>query len=226
MKTRIGIDDDHQTYLEAGRIAQETGRGGDRAARAHRGAALLGRGRLVRDRCARRARRHPGARQRRHLGGLRCPGDDRPDRMRRRRRRPGLPRPAVAVPRPGRCVRLRIGATAAEPRPGGDDDAAPCRAAGRVHGRGARLQGVPQAHRLVPQGFPGRRRAAPVAWARRHAGHARRTARRASTRTSRSRSPSSAARAGGRAARAGWPSPKAGSTAATTSGSTPPPRSA
>ena len=41
----------------------------DRAARPHRRPGLLRAGRLVRDRGAGRARRHPGARQRRHLGG-------------------------------------------------------------------------------------------------------------------------------------------------------------
>ena len=50
MKTRKGIDDDHLTFLEAGRIAQESGC----AAIALHGrtavAALLGRGRLVRHR--------------------------------------------------------------------------------------------------------------------------------------------------------------------------------
>ena len=44
---------------------------GHRAARPHRRPGLLRAGRLVRDRRARRARRHPGARQRRHLGGRR-----------------------------------------------------------------------------------------------------------------------------------------------------------
>ena len=88
MKTRKGLDDDHLTYLDAGRIAQETGV----AAIALHGrtvaAGLLRRGRLGRDRRARRPRRHPGARQRRHLGGRRRDADGRADRRRRRRRRP------------------------------------------------------------------------------------------------------------------------------------------
>ena len=41
MKTRKGIDDDHLTYLDAGRIAQESGLRRDRAARPHRRAGLL-----------------------------------------------------------------------------------------------------------------------------------------------------------------------------------------
>jgi hypothetical protein len=41
MKTRKGIDDDHLTYLDAGRIAQESGCRRDRAARPHGRAGLL-----------------------------------------------------------------------------------------------------------------------------------------------------------------------------------------
>ena len=41
MKTRKGLDDDHLTYLDAGRIAQESGVRRDRAARPHRRAGLL-----------------------------------------------------------------------------------------------------------------------------------------------------------------------------------------
>ncbi len=69
IKTRKGLDDDHLTYLDAGRIAQEAGVCRDLAARPHRGAGLQRPGRLGRDLPARRTRRHPGARQRRHLGG-------------------------------------------------------------------------------------------------------------------------------------------------------------
>ena len=107
MKTRKGLDDDHLTYLDAGRIAAGVRRRRDRPARAHGAAGLLRRGRLGRHRRAGRARRHPGARQRRHLGGRRRAADGRADRCRRRRRRPRLPGPAVAVPRPGRRLRGR-----------------------------------------------------------------------------------------------------------------------
>ena len=180
MKTRKGLDDDHLTYLDAGRIAQETGRRGDRAARADRRAVLLRRGRLGGDRPPRRARRHPGARQRRHLGGRRRAADGRADRRRRRRGRPRLPGPAVAVPRPRGGVRRRRGRRR-------------CRRSARcatmmrrhaellcaAHGGGARLQGVPQARLVVPQGLRRRRHAAPRAGAGHHAGRARRAARRA-----------------------------------------------
>ena len=52
MKTRKGIDDDHLTYLDAGRIAAGVRRRGDRAARAHGDPGLLRRRRLGRDRRA------------------------------------------------------------------------------------------------------------------------------------------------------------------------------
>ena len=69
MKTRIGIDDDHQTFLDAGRIAEEAGCAaialhGRTAQQAYSGEA---------DWTAIAALKahvvHPGARQRRHLGG-------------------------------------------------------------------------------------------------------------------------------------------------------------
>ena len=50
MKTRKGLDDDHLTYLDAGRIAQEAGLRRDRAARPDRRAVLQRPGRLGRDR--------------------------------------------------------------------------------------------------------------------------------------------------------------------------------
>ena len=55
MKTRKGIDPDHLTFLDAGRIAQESGVRRDRAARPHRRAGVLRPGRLGRDRRARRS---------------------------------------------------------------------------------------------------------------------------------------------------------------------------
>jgi tRNA-dihydrouridine synthase len=111
MKTRKGIDDDHLTYLDAGRIAEDEGV----AAIALHGRtveqAYSGRPTGTRSPSSRRARRHPGARQRRHLGGRRRAADGRADRLRRRRRRPRLPGPAVAVPRPGRGLRREQVAT-------------------------------------------------------------------------------------------------------------------
>ena len=160
MKTRKGIDDDHLTYLDAGRIAQESGVAaialhGRTAIQGYSGAAdwdaIAPTG---------RARRHPGARQRRHLGGRRRAPDGRADRRRRCRRRARVPRPTVAVPRPGRGVRRRARRDAAQAGRGGRDDASARRAAGRAHGGGAGLQGVPQARLVVPQGVPCRRRPA------------------------------------------------------------------
>ena len=118
MKTRKGIDDDHLTYLDAGRIAQDTGLRRDRPARAHRRAALLRPRRLGLDRRAQGRGRHPGARQRRHLGGRRRAPHGRADRLRRRRRRARLPGPAVAVPRSRGGVQRRDGRRAADPRRG------------------------------------------------------------------------------------------------------------
>ena len=80
----------------------------DRAARPDRGAVLLRARRLGGDRRPGRARRHPGAGQRRHLGGRGRAADGRGDRRGRRRRRPRLPGPALAVPRPGRGVRRGV----------------------------------------------------------------------------------------------------------------------
>ena len=174
---------------------------GDRAARPHRRAGLL-------------RRRPTGTRSRALVEHVDIPvlgnGDiweaadalrmvER-DRRRRRGRRPRLPGPAVAVPRPGRGVRRRAGRDPADPRRGGRDDAPARRAARRAHGGGAGLQGVPQARLVVPQGLR-----APAATLRRslalvdHAGRARRAARRARPGPSRSRSPSWARRGAGRA---------------------------
>ena len=80
MKTRKGIDEDHLTYLDAGRIAQDSGCAaialhGRTVAQSYSGEADWSA--IAR---AGRARRHPGARQRRHLGGSRRAPDGRPDR--------------------------------------------------------------------------------------------------------------------------------------------------
>ena len=106
MKTRKGIDDDHLTYLDAGRIAAGVRLRRDRAARPHRRPGLL------------RAR-PTGPRSRELVAHVDIPvlgnGDIweaadairmvAGDRCRRGRRRPRLPRPPVAVPRPRRRVR-------------------------------------------------------------------------------------------------------------------------
>ena len=107
MKTRKGIDDDHLTYLDAGRIAEDAGCAaialhGRTVAQSYSGeadwSAIAAPG---------RPRQHPGARQRRHLGGRRRRPHGRADRRRGRGRRPRLPRPALAVPRPGGGLRRR-----------------------------------------------------------------------------------------------------------------------
>ena len=109
MKTRKGLDDDHLTYLDAGRIAQETGVAaialhGRTVAQAYSGEAdwdaigrlvehvdipVLGNGDIWEAADAVRMVEQTGCR--------------------RRRRRARLPGPAVAVPRPGR--RLHRGRT-------------------------------------------------------------------------------------------------------------------
>ena len=105
MKTRKGLDDDHLTYLDAGRIAEESGCAaialhGRTVAQAYSGEADW-----QRDRGARRPRGHPGPGQRRHLGGGRRAADGRADRCRRRGGRPRLPGPALDLPRPGGGLR-------------------------------------------------------------------------------------------------------------------------
>ena len=118
MKMRKGIDDDHLTYLDAGRIAEDEGVAavalhGRTAAQAYSGTGRLGRGRPAQG----DGDVDPGPRQRRRVGGRGRAPDDARDRVRRRRRRPRLPRPAVVVPGAGprrsRGSRARPGPTSA-----------------------------------------------------------------------------------------------------------------
>ena len=99
MKTRKGIDDDHLTYLDAGRIAQESGVRGHRPARPDRGPGLLRGRRLVGDRRAGRttstSRCSATATSGRPRTRVR---DGAADRCGRRGGRPGLPGSPVAVP--------------------------------------------------------------------------------------------------------------------------------
>ena len=223
MKTRKGIDDDHLTYLDAGRIAQETGVRGDRAARRapsrrptpgtadwdaiaalvdHVDIPVLGNGDIWE---AADARPHGRA-----------------DRRRRRRRRPRLPGPAVDLPRPGRGVRRRagrrrcptLGEVAAMMRRHAE---LLCQHMGEERG----LQGVPQARLVVPQGLRRRRRDAPLARPRRHARRPRPAARRPGPdRAVPGRRAGHAARSPGLAARPGGRSPRAGSTTPTAAAAT------
>ena len=92
MKTRKGIDDDHLTYLDAGRIAQDAGCAaiglhGRTAAQHYSGRADWDAIAALKD-----AVDIPVLGQRRHLGGRRRRADDGADRLRRRHRRPRLPR--------------------------------------------------------------------------------------------------------------------------------------
>ncbi len=178
MKTRKGLDDDHLTYLDAGRIAQETGVSaialhGRTVQQAYSGEAdwdaiaqlaghvdipVLGNGDIWEASDALRMVEQTGAAG--VVVGRGCLG------------RPWLFRDLAAafhgdavatLPTLGevrtmmrRHAELPVGA----------------------HGRGARLQGVPQARHVVPQGLPGWGRSAPPARPRGLPRDARRPARR------------------------------------------------
>ncbi len=163
MKTRKGIDDDHLTYLDAGRIAEQSGAAaialhGRTAIQGYSGVAdwdaisrlvehvdipVLGNGDIWEASDALRMVEQTGANG--VVVGRGCLG------------RPWLFRDlANAFADPHTVVPGRgLGAGPAPPRRGGADDASPRRAAEHAHGGGAWLQGVPQARVLVPQGLPG-----------------------------------------------------------------------
>ena len=100
VKFRIGIDDEHHTHLDAGRIAEAEGAA---AVALHaRTAAQRYSGTADWEQIAalkQHVRTFPGARQRRHLRRQRRADDDGRHRMRRRRHRPRLPGPALAFRR-------------------------------------------------------------------------------------------------------------------------------
>ena len=207
MKTRKGIDDDHLTYLDAGRIAQQAGVAaialhGRTAMQGYSGTAdwdaiarlvehveipVLGNGDIWEAADAVRMVEQTGADG--VVVGRGCLG------------RPWLFRELAAA---------FSGAPAGEPgashpaatRGGGRHDASPCRASQPAHGGGAGLQGVPQARVVVPQGLPRRRRAAPRPGPGEHPRRARPSCSGGSTRMPRFRSPSWAPLAAGRAAHA------------------------
>ena len=113
VKMRIGVDDDHVTFLEAGRIAEDEGVAAvtlhaRTAEQLYSGTADWG---AIAELKA-RGHLHPRAGQRRPVGGVRRPGHGGGHRVRRRGGRAGLPRPALAVPRPGRRLRRPARCTA------------------------------------------------------------------------------------------------------------------
>ena len=203
IKFRIGIDDRYQTYLEAGRIAQEEGCA---AVGLHaRTAAQLYDG---------EARWEAIAELKRAVTRIPVLGNGdiweaedalrmmRTHRLRRRDRRPRLPGPAVAVPRPRERLRRPRARGPAEPRRRRGRDARARAAARRVAGRrGPRDARLPQALELVHEVLPGRRAAAPAADAGERPRRARGGARRSSTARSRTRRRRCASRAARRAAR-------------------------
>ncbi len=138
VKMRLGIDADHLTYREAGLRAQDAGVA--YVALHGRTASDFYGGQAGWDPIAElaRAARHPGARQRRHLGGRRRAAHGRADRMCGRGRRSRLPRPTVAVRRPrGRLRRPRRAMATGSAR-GRLRDAPARRAARGMARRGAR----------------------------------------------------------------------------------------
>ena len=215
VKTRIGIDADHVTYLDAGRIAQDEGAAaitlhGRTADQLYSGTAdwshiarlveevdipVLGNGDIWEADDALRMVAETGCAG--VVVGRGCLG------------RPWLfgdLAAAFAGEQPAR---------AADPARGGRDHAPARRAARRGGGRGARLHGLPQARRLVPQGVLGGLRRPPRAGDGQRPRRAGRPARPASP-TSRTRSPSSVRRGAGPARRGRSPCRRAGWPTATT----------
>ena len=159
IKTRMGIDDDapHLPRRRPDRRGRRVR--GDRPARTDRRPALLRHGRLVgRSPSSKQARRHPGAGQRRHLGG-------------RRRAADGRARPAAtasssaAAASAGRgCSRDLAAAFAGAPGPAPRRRSVrspPCvrrhaELLAELMGEAARADRPAQAHGLVPQGVRGR----------------------------------------------------------------------
>ena len=204
MKMRKGIDDDHLTYLDAGRTAEDEGvtaiaLHGRTAAQAYSGQAdwsavarlkehvtsipVLGNGDVWEAADALRMMRETGCDG--VVVGRGCLG--RPWLFRSLDRAfAGLPDDAAAHPRRGRRR-----------------DAPARRADGRVAGRGQGLPGVPQARVLVPQGLRRRRRDPAPARAGLHASPSSTTCWPPSTPTSRSPRCRSAPRGAGPARRAG-----------------------
>ena len=162
MKTRKGIDDDHLTYLDAGRIAQESGAPRSRCTAAPRsratpapptGTRSRGWSSTSTSRCSATATsgRPP----------TRCGWSSRPA--------PPASSSAAAAWAGRGCSATWPPRSPASRGRHAADASARCAAMMRrhaellvpAHGGGARLQGVPQARLVVPQGLPRRRRPAP-----------------------------------------------------------------
>ena len=155
-KFRLGLHDGLLTHLRAGEVCEDEGVAAialhARTVQQH----YAGEGAVGSDRRAQGARHlDPGARQRRHLGGDRCRGDDADHRLRRRGRRPWLPRPAVALRRSRRRAGGPTGRRPAGTRPRRRRDDRSRSGVGRPPRRRARrAAGVSQAHVVVPDGIP------------------------------------------------------------------------
>ena len=135
IKFRMGIDDSLLTYEDAGRIAE--GEGCAAVALHARTAAQLYDGEAQWDAIGQlEATRSndPRARQRRHLGSSRRASDDANDGMRRRRDRSRVPRPPVAISRPGRGIRRTRATESADFRRGRRHRDRACHAPERMGG--------------------------------------------------------------------------------------------
>ena len=203
VKMRIGIDPEHITYTDAGRIAEDCGV-----------AAVALHGRTA-------IQHYSGTADWDAIGTLKQLVTSIPvlgngdifaasdalemmaaDRLRRRRRRARLPGPAVAVRRTGGRLRGPTGADPAGPAGGGRHPAPARRTALRRDGSRPRHPRPAQTHRLVPQGVRRRvrSRGGCSAWCRAWTNST--PCWPGSTSTSRSRRPGTA-RAAGRGPRSG-----------------------
>ena len=210
VKFRIGIDDDHHTHLDAGRIAESEG-----------AAAVALHARTAAQRYSGTADWEQIAQLKQHVRTIPVLGNgdiyDANDaltmmashRVRRRRHRPRLPGPAVAVRRAVGRVHRQPATHSAHSRRGRRHHPPARRAAGRALRRGQGHARHPQAHRLVPAWLPGRIRLAASAGAGQDAATNSTACWTNSTAMSRSRPPRPA-RAVVRVHRPGWRCPTAG----------------
>ncbi len=161
VKFRIGIDDDHHTHLDAGRIAESEG-----------AAAVALHARTAAQRYSGTADWDQIALLKQQVRTIPVLGNGdiydasdalammAGDRMRWRRHRPRLPGPALAVRRVVGRIHRQTGTHSAHPRRGRRHHPAARRAAGGPFRRRQRHARHPQARRLVPARLPGRIRLA------------------------------------------------------------------